>query len=50
MQRRKRLRLHDVDQAFAHELENRHEGHRDPHPPFAGSEQADEFYETRLLE
>ena len=50
MQRSKRLRLHDLDQTLAHQLEQRHEGNRNPHAPFAVPEQADEFYETRLLQ
>ena len=50
MQWRKRLRLNDIDQPLAYQLEDRDEGHRDPHPSFFRPEQADEFYETRVLQ
>src|SRR5262249_55511511 len=49
MQRRERFSLHDVDQPLAYQLENGDERHRYAHPAFLGSEQAHEFYETRVL-
>ena len=49
MQRRVGLRLHDVDQPLAHELENRGEGDADTHAPFCGPEQLLERHEARAL-
>src|SRR5579871_5610997 len=50
MQWRKRLGLHDIDEALAHELQNRDKRDRDAHPALLGAEQAHEFYETRAFQ
>src|SRR5689334_21861888 len=49
MERCVRLRLHDIDQTFAHQLEDCNKGDRHAHPPFRGIKQRDELYEARAL-